>query len=406
MEIRTIKTDKALLVTIKERLDASWSEYFTDTFLEYIRNGEHRLVIDAQEMSFLSSAGIRSLLLVSKELTKVKGDFRIINSNEFVANTLRTTGFGVWLSEAKAEDILPATKEINEADNLKNLFIISKDSGITLKLISNWKPWENISESKIKRVEFLPDSFALGIAAPPAADKDAVLKFGDFVSLCGHIVYQPPEERSRPDYFLPMENFVPQLQTIQCIYAQGEMSHLLRFSPEENKENYRIGELASQALSITGSSLAAFVILAEADGLVGAHIIQSPEGEQSFTPTDFKKLRDWLSFSGERAYAGEQTLIFGVVAKHALGGKIDFLIPLSSNPEIAIHAHTTIFPYQTLQNGKLDLMHQITKFFNGPPPKGLMHLIDDNRPSTGLGESSFTRGAMWCAPAKWEEDNV
>ncbi|MDZ7743408.1 MAG: hypothetical protein U5Q03_17140 [Bacteroidota bacterium] len=77
---------------------------------------------------------------------------------------------------------------------------------------------------------------------------------------------------------------------------------------------------------------------------------------------------------------------------------------MPSRPAIAAHMHAVVFPHQPLQNGKLELRQQINKFFNGPPPKTLMHLIEDNRPVRGLGESTFIRGAMWCSPIKNTEE--
>jgi anti-anti-sigma factor len=407
MVLQTTKKDKALLVSVSGHLDANWSDYFTDTFLEYIRCGEHQIVIDALEMSFLSSAGIRSLVRISKELTKVKGHLRIIQANDFVISTLQTTGFGVWLSEAKPEDLLPIEEDgKTKPETHENLYVNNKSSGVSLKQISAWKPWDVVHQDQIKQVSFQSDSFALGIGSPYSETADAASKFGDFSSVCGNIVYQSPGERSRPDYLLTKENYVPQMQTIQCLYAQGEMSHLLRFKPDENNETHRIGELAEQALAITNSDLAVFVILAEIDGLVGAYMIQSPDREQFFKSKNFTELREWLSFSGERAYTGEQALIFGVATSQNQHKNHNLLVKLSSKPTISAHVHAIIFPYQPLQNGKLDLKRQMDKFFNGPPPKGLMHLIEDNRPTMGLGESSFTRGAMWCAPAQWKEDEV
>ena len=66
MELKTERIGKYMLVSASGRLDASWAEYFADVFLNYIRNGDHHLVIDAAAMEFLSSAGIRSLLRINK----------------------------------------------------------------------------------------------------------------------------------------------------------------------------------------------------------------------------------------------------------------------------------------------------------------------------------------------------
>jgi hypothetical protein len=42
----------------------------------------------------------------------------------------------------------------------------------------------------------------------------------------------------------------------------------------------------------------------------------------------------------------------------------------------------------------------VRKFFSGPPPLAVMHLVDDMRPAVGLGQSALIRGACWCAPVK------
>ncbi len=406
MKIEAVKTEKALLIKASGRLDASWSDYFTDTFLDYIRNGEHYLVIDAGELTFLSSAGIRSLVRISKELNRVKGLLRLIQANDFVTSTLRMTGFGEWLADVAPEDLMVVSDDTNDKSDDTDVFVLKKDARIVVEVVSAWKPWQQVKEKEVVLHEFQADSFALGIGSPydKLAGKEAL--YGDFVTFCGHVVYQMPEDRSRPDYLIPVADFVPTLQTIQCMHGRGEMSHLWRFAPEAEKERQGVSELASRALAMTNTEQAAFVVLAETEGLVGAYMIQSPGAEQAFKPNDFVEMRQWLSFCGEPAYTGEQALVFGIVSRRDSPDNSGLLVPLASNPDLAMHAHAVIFPYQPLQNGVLDLKNQIAKFFNGPPPKGVMHLLDDDRPTLGLGESLFTRGAMWCAPVQWKEETV
>ncbi|MGD9972148.1 MAG: STAS domain-containing protein, partial [Desulfatirhabdiaceae bacterium] len=52
-----------LLIHVMGRLDATWYDFFLETILKYIRNGEHHLIIDASEMSYISSMGIRALMI-------------------------------------------------------------------------------------------------------------------------------------------------------------------------------------------------------------------------------------------------------------------------------------------------------------------------------------------------------
>lgn len=62
------------------------------------------------------------------------------------------------------------------------------------------------------------------------------------------------------------------------------------------------------------------------------------------------------------------------------------------------HAHAVVFPFRPLPQGVLDLETSVAAVFEDNTPMGLLHLIEDDRPIVGLGESSFIRGVCWCAP--------
>ena len=104
MQITIQTSSNYHLVKTTGRLDANWSEYFTDYFLDLIRQGKHRLIIDASGMEFLSSAGIRALVRIAKELKKVNGDFHIFQATDFVAKTIEMTGFKIWLCNELPKD--------------------------------------------------------------------------------------------------------------------------------------------------------------------------------------------------------------------------------------------------------------------------------------------------------------
>jgi hypothetical protein len=62
------------------------------------------------------------------------------------------------------------------------------------------------------------------------------------------------------------------------------------------------------------------------------------------------------------------------------------------------HFHAAVFPYQFLPNGPLSFPETARQIFEGPPPKAVMHLISDERPGIGIGESALYHGACWFAP--------
>jgi anti-anti-sigma factor len=398
MQFNTLKSGNQLIIQTTGRLDASWSDYFTDFFMDLIRNGEHQLIMDATHLEFLSSAGIRSLIRVSKELKLVSGSFAIIRPTEFVFNTLKMTGLSAWIQDDA--DLLPELNTDESGETVtadENWFVIDSKASLILRIHDSWIPFRPVETDFIKPFDFPADSFALGIGSPQTDHQLTEPQFGEFLVAAGHLVYQNPDERSRPDYLLPLGDYIPQLMCIQALSARGSFSHLYRFKPEGDKFSYSLADLSLQALEELKTDLVAVLILAEVDGLVGSKLIQSPAHLKSNQLAPFPEIRNWLGFSGERAYPNEQVLVVGFVGNAEKVGKYPLFKALPSNPVICGHFHASVFPYQALPNGRLDLFQQVSKFFNGSPPRNLYHLIEDMRPIAGIGASSFIRGAMWCS---------
>ncbi len=397
MKIELEQRGRYLLIQAKGRLDASWADHFTQTLLLQIRKGRHHLVIDASEMIFLSSAGIRALLMVYKELNIVHGSFFITNPTSFVEQTLSTSGFQMWLGKGFPED-MPAAGIAGEKDAAENTgiqgFILKDDAQLTAAEPAAWHPWQAVDKKRVQALVFEKDTCALGIGSAAASFEDARDHFGEFLAVAGNVVYQPPDEQALPDYLIPEKQFLPRMQCIQAMSCNGEMGHLIRFAPTDTTPFYRISALLTNILNQTGGKSAGFVVLGEIEGLVGTALIRSPGRLSKEREIVFPEIRDWLTFCGERSYSHQQALLTGVVSKTGA----TFLSPMPSAPHIAAHIHAAVFPYQPLPNGKIELESAIAKFFNGPPPLAVMHLTDDDRPAVGLGESALIRGACWFSP--------
>lgn len=390
---------KYIVIAANGRLDATWADYFADTCLDHIRNGHHNLILDAQELSFLSSAGIRSLLRINKELLSVKGSFLIVNSAPFVAKTIEMTGFKQWLSEQLPEEIsTQKTNQLHSEVEKTETYVLNPSAMLTLSVVANWQPWQSLTPDKTYKLSFPNSVFALGIGSASDNFDEAKLSFGEFIAVGSHVIFQPPEVKSRPDYLIAEMDYIPEMIVIQALCCQGEMSHLFRFSPEENILSFTTSEIIERVFSTTKSNSIAFVVLAEVDGLVGATLIQTPGQKSEKDSIPFPEIREWLSFCGDRLFPGHQALVFGIATRNESDVNHSLLRPLPACPEISGHFHAAVFPFQPLQNGKIDLIKNVQKFLNGPPPQALLHLIDDDRPIVGLGQSSFIRGACWCAP--------
>lgn len=393
MKLIPEKRNGVLFVTVVGRLDASWSDFFTETMLRHVRDGERRIVLRAGELEYLSSAGIRALLILHRELDAVNGGFHLAGAPGLVRRILEETGFDAWLDD---DAINRAEDGGAGPENSPEWHLLAPDAEFTLVSIDAWTPWSPVDSGRTGAVAFPADVSGIGIGAPADDYSAARNHCGEFVAVAGRVALLPPEESGKPDFLLPAANFIPVLQCVQALAWRGAPSHLFRFAPSGEHPVATLGELAGRALELTSGETAALTVAGEIDGLVGAALQRSP-GRLEFgaPPPGFPGIRDWLRFCGERTCPGEQALIAGIAARRpdALGPDAGTLPALGG--ELYGHFHAAVFPCRPLPDGEIEPGAVAEMFFSGAAPRAVMHLVDDRRPG-GLGESALRRGAVWC----------
>ena len=247
-----------------------------------------------------------------------------------------------------------------------------------------------------KPLAFGPAVFALGLGALGPDPKEASARLGEFLAISGAAVFQPTDGSARPDFALCQAGFVPQGHLPLGLRGEGQFSRLARFSAAGDSPAVPLSELAATALELSGTEAAALVLYAENAGLVGATLRRPLEA----APSDrfaFPQIRDWLSFTAERAHRDGTSLVVGVVARP--GHKLSpWLRPLTKDVPLRGHFHAAAFPYRPIRKGRLELPATIAELFENSAPQALLHLLADQREITGAGESEFARGALWFAP--------
>jgi hypothetical protein len=94
-------------------------------------------------------------------------------------------------------------------------------------------------------------------------------------------------------------------------------------------------------------------------------------------------------------------LVAGVAARPARAGSLAPLLrPLAPDRgDLAGHFHAAAFSYRPLPHGAaLDLKTTVGTLFEAETLQGVLHLLHDDRPIAGAGESEFARGACWFSP--------
>lgn len=94
MEIQTKKETTATIVTVEGKLDALSAPEYEKGLIELISGGELRLIVDFQGLTYISSAGLRSILSTAKVLKGKAGKILFANVQGTVREVFDISGFG------------------------------------------------------------------------------------------------------------------------------------------------------------------------------------------------------------------------------------------------------------------------------------------------------------------------
>jgi anti-anti-sigma factor len=98
-----IKGD-VLVLRLSGRLDAVSSPSAERKVFDFINNGHHKLLLDFSGVDYLSSAGMRMLLSVTKKLKTLSGKVVLFSVIPNVMDVLKMSGFDHVLEIVKIEE--------------------------------------------------------------------------------------------------------------------------------------------------------------------------------------------------------------------------------------------------------------------------------------------------------------
>ena len=93
MEAGLTKIEDVSVLTIKGRIDASSSSKLENVCNKLLEQRETKVLIDGTYVDFISSAGLRVLLKLAKEVKKYSGNLAVAHINEHVHQIFKISGF-------------------------------------------------------------------------------------------------------------------------------------------------------------------------------------------------------------------------------------------------------------------------------------------------------------------------
>ncbi|MCY4407930.1 MAG: STAS domain-containing protein [Rhodospirillaceae bacterium] len=93
MEIAAERQDRVLSVHVSGRIDAGNASEFEKTVRSAIEDGDRTVIVNFENLRFISSTGLRVVLMTAKSLRRRDAAFALCSLSGAVLEVFRTSGF-------------------------------------------------------------------------------------------------------------------------------------------------------------------------------------------------------------------------------------------------------------------------------------------------------------------------
>jgi anti-anti-sigma factor len=402
-------TGESAELKVRGRLDGYWADHLAADLGKFVREGAHRLWLDLSGVTYLSSVGIGVIVRFHTQLKSLGGSLKVVHPSEPVKDVLETTGVSQLLVGDPADGAGPGTWE----SRAPRRGCLREQERITFETFQYSTPWPlrgcvigdpallrgcRFGEADCQAVPLCADTMAVGVGALGRDYEDCQDRFGEFLAAAGVAAYLPTDGTNVPDYIRLGEATAAKVRLCYGLTCTGPFAHLMRFETRKGMP-VTLTELVTANLELAAAQTIGLVLIAESAGLLGAALRKPPVGTVAAeAPFAYPGIREWLSFTAERAYRHATALVVGVATRGEAGALAPLLRPLGQSLQPAGHFHAALFSHRTLPMGEIDLKATVTALFEAQHLQGVLHLLSDYREPAGLGESEFVRGACWAAP--------
>jgi anti-anti-sigma factor len=397
LDIQQSVSGKTTLLALSGRLDANWAGQLADTINALTREGIYDVSLDLTNVVYLSSAGIRVLVMQYKNLDRLGGSLTLAALSDQVREVLQMVGMTEMMSgkpeKAKEPDAPVTPGMAREGFQFTRESIGTETMRIKVHGDPEISPKKVYSDQENRVIEADGHCFALGLGAIGTGFEDCKPRYGEFLALGDAVTYMPADQSSIPDYAIASGQYVPSVNALFAIQATGEFTDRVIFEPAAGSTSIPLHKLIDALISFTGYKKLALLMIAESDGLIGMRLRKSPATDPSLL--ELPGLRDNLFFTTEPAYPKMLTVSFGYFEPINGPGTSAWVRPLQNGSSVAGHLHSAVFPYQPLKKSEPDYHEIIRSLFGDSEVIDILHLLNDTREINGLGDSRFKNGICW-----------
>ena len=424
MQLVVARDGARAVVRLAGRLDGEGADHLSAALDDFLREGIRSVVLDMQEVTYLSSPGTQVLAGRYENFSELRGELRVANPSPVVLDAIRMVGLEDRLLYEEPADI-PISARTRSSAMMHRVsdshtradwqvpHTLTKhghyefttraaDAGLTCRLVGSPQNFYSgtYRPEDCHPCDFPDGTFALGLGAIGVTPDDCLPRFGEFFAAGGVAAYLPTDGALVSDYLVGTRDHPARGLLVHGLVCSGSFSHLGRFRTQPDHDRVPLSELAEVALESAGTEAVGLVIAAETASLVGTALRQPAglPGRPAFNHAP--ELEEWLAFSPEPVFARMTTVVTGVVARAPVAPLADFLRPMSGAQGLHGHFHAVVFPHNPLPQRTVALQALMLRLFGSLKIRSILHLLADDRGAQGMGESGFLRGLCWLSPIK------
>jgi anti-anti-sigma factor len=392
MEIQRSGSGRNATIVVQGKMDAYWSDALSRELEASVAEGAREITLDLSGVGFISSAGLRVLLIYLKQMRTIKGSLQFVNPSEKVRSIFDLSGLTHLLTSALGEGTVGAAIPSIPFPDHTGMYGIVPIKTVEPGRVKEYQAPVNPEQVSYPQVRYPATRMGFGIGAFGDISNDIEQQFGEYLSAAGITVCVPTDERNHPDYMIEDGVFVPVISVYAGVEVEADFTKQLNFEAAEQYRGIPLSSLALLALQEVEAPAAAALIVAECASLIGAQRKRSPVG--SHNAFQVPQVREHFSFTAEPSHDRSIAVICTIFSKKSS----PLLRPLDPDVRCFGHAHAALFSHKPLPDGQIDAQSFIRTLFDFGTVHGVLHLMYDDRNSMRSTESEFIRGSMWVHP--------
>jgi len=398
MTICTVTEQQGMtLLSIEGRIDSMTSPDIQRRIDELILSGRRLLVVDIEQTSFVSSAGLRVFLSVHKQLKNVGGEIILYKIAQPVLPVFVTGGFDKIFKIIATEQEL-ATAVLSDT-NPSDTVTVTED-GTTFRLRESPAEQGALcligSPDKLAAAAYTEQDvvtvgqdrlrFGTGLATVGEQYAEYRQLFGEALCMNHHVFFYPAVKQPAADFML----YGGTGTGAACRFLHGfafDGGFRYRIAFETAATGITLERLVDRALSLPRATpVAGIVLLAESRGILGMNLRQVPFQENR--PPDGGSIFDaghfaaWINFPVEPGYGNHIVAAAGIACrdKNASTPEVRKLF----SEDTCAHVHAGIFEKGPIAKKLDDFEKELDRVLTRLSLDKVQHLLGRSRFGSGM----------------------